>query len=172
MSEPFLGEIRMFAGNFAIQGWAFCDGALLPIYANNALFSVIGTIYGGDGMSTFALPDLRGRVPVHKGTNPTTGTTYTIGRKGGSETETMTTNQMPAHSHVPRGDHNSGTVTTPAGNVWAAATSARQFASTPGAAMNNQAIGPVGGGQPHENMLPFTVISFIISLSGDYPYRD
>ena len=170
MSSPFVGEIRMFGGHFAPLGWAFCDGALLPIAENDMLFSLFGTTYGGDGQSTFALPDLRGRVPVHKGTNPSTGTTYVIGEQGGSETVTLTPNQMPAHSHAALGDANSGTVTSPAGNFWAAATSARQFGAGPSAAMNNQAIDLVGGNQPHNNMLPFTVISFIISLYGIYPH--
>src|SRR5258708_31746699 len=117
MSSPFIGEIRMFGGNFAPAGWAFCNGALIPISENDALFNLIGTTYGGDGQSTFALPNLQSRVPVHVGPG------FALGQSGGEETVTLTTNQIPAHSHVPQCNSNPGTQPTPGAGVWAASSS-------------------------------------------------
>ena len=164
MSSPFIGEIRMFAGNFAPVGWAFCDGSLIPISENDTLFNLIGTTYGGDGQNTFALPDLRSRVPVHVGPG------FVLGQTGGAETVTLTTSQIPAHSHVPVAN-TSGTAANPSGNVWAGTSSLSPYA--PAASINGQmngaAIGPSGGSQPHDNMVPFVAINFILSLFGIYP---
>lgn len=171
MSQPYIGEIRMFGGNFAPLGWAFCDGQSLEISQNNVLFSVLGATYGGDGQTTFNLPDLRGRIPLHMGTNPSTGTTYTLGQKGGSEQVTLTLQQIPAHSHVPVAQGSpDGTANSPSGTVWAGVT-AHDFYGAPATAstMNPAAIGTAGGSQPHDNMMPFLAVSFILSLYGIYP---
>jgi microcystin-dependent protein len=168
MSQPFVGEIRMFAGNFAPAGWAICAGQLLAIAENDTLFNLIGTTYGGDGQSTFALPDLRSRVPVHMGTLAG-GSSYTIGQFGGEEAVTLTVNQTPAHTH-PAQCSTAATSPSPAGGVWAASDVA-DF--TPGAnanaAMSPGAVGAAGGSQPHDNMVPHLPINFIISLFGIFP---
>jgi len=163
MSQPFIGEIRMFGGNFAPQGWMFCDGSILAIAENDALFALIGTTYGGDGQTTFALPDLRSRVPMHQGNG------HTLGEMSGSETITLTVNQLPSHSHVPQAS-NAGGATSPAGNVWANS-AALQFAPSNSSLqpMNQGVMGTAGGSQPHDNMLPFQAVSFIISLFGVFP---
>lgn len=163
MGTPFVGEIRIFAGNFAPVGWAFCDGSLLAIAENDALFNLIGTTYGGDGQSTFALPDLRSRVPVHMGSG------LSLAQTGGEETVTLTVNQMPAHTHVPQANSGTGTQTSPAGNVWANSANAPYSANAPNAAMDPAAAGLAGGSQPHDNMIPFLAINFIISLFGIFP---
>lgn len=164
MSSPFIGEIRMFAGNFAPAGWAFCDGSLIPISANETLFNLIGTTYGGDGQSTFALPDLRSRVPVHAGPG------FALGQAGGAETVTLTTSQIPAHSHVPQAFSNPGNQPGPNNSVWANSGSSSVYSSdAPGLAMAAAAVGSAGGSQPHDNMIPFLVINFIISLFGIFP---
>jgi len=164
MSSPFIGEIRMFAGNFAPVGWAFCNGALIPISENDALFNLIGTTYGGDGQTTFALPNLQSRVPVHVGSG------FALGQSGGVETVTLITNQIPSHSHVPQGNLNAGTQSTPVGNVWANS-SLGQFDNTnpPDSSMAASALGQAGGSQPHDNMMPFLTINFILSLFGVFP---
>ena len=167
MGTPFIGEIRMFAGNFAPRGWAFCWGQLLPIAQNDALFALIGTTYGGDGQQTFALPDLRGRVPVHMGSG------FTIGQQGGAETVTLATQQLPTHTHVATSDKNAAALTSPAGNVWAASNNYAQFAPPPGAtSMSQGTVGLAGGSQPHDNMPPYLAINFIIALSGVFPSRN
>jgi microcystin-dependent protein len=164
MSSPFIGEIRMFAGNFAPAGWAFCDGSLIPISENDALFNLIGTTYGGDGQTTFALPDLRSRVPIHVGPG------FALAQSGGVETVTLTTSQIPAHSHVPLANPNQGTADGPGGNVWAKSATLNQFSSgAPSALMNAGAIGLDGGSQPHDNMHPFLCVNFILSLFGIFP---
>ncbi len=163
MSNPYVGEIRMFAGNFAPQGWAFCDGSLLSIAQNTVLFTLIGTIYGGDGTSTFALPNLLGRVPVHVGGG------LVQGQAGGEEQVTLTASQMPAHTHIPQANSASGMRITPAGNVWAASSNLAYSASAPSAVMAPQAVSTVGGSQPHDNMIPFLAVNFIISLFGIFP---
>ncbi len=163
MSSPYIGEIRLFAGNFAPAGWMFCEGQLLPISEYDTLFNLIGTTYGGDGQSTFALPDLRGRVPVHMGNG------FILSQMGGEESVTLTTNQLPAHSHMPQANTGSGTQASPAGNVWANSTNLPYSASAPTAAMDPSAIGMDGGSQPHDNMVPYVCIDFIISLFGIYP---
>ena len=165
MGSPFVGEIRMFGGNFAPAGWMFCSGQLLPISENNVLFQLIGTTYGGDGQQTFALPDLQGRVPMHQGNS------HVIGEKSGTESVTLTTNQIPAHSHTPLCNTNAGTSPNPTNAIWAAAGTGDQLYSTPAGAtaMNAGSIGSAGGSQPHENMSPYLVLSFIISLFGVFP---
>jgi microcystin-dependent protein len=164
MSYPFIGEIRMFGGNFAPQGWMFCDGSLLPIAENEALFTLIGTTYGGDGQSTFALPDLRGRVPVHQGTS------FTLGQSGGEETVTLTASQIPTHTHQGRGTGDGGAATDPTNGVWASTPQLPYHAvADPQVAMAPDAVGTAGGSQPHDNMLPFLGMNFIISLFGIFP---
>ena len=163
MSSPYIGEIRMFAGNFAPAGWAFCDGSLMPISENETLFNLIGTTYGGDGQSTFALPDLRSRVPVHMGTG------FTLAQIGGEEMVTLTVNQIPAHSHVPQANSGIGAQTSPAGNVWANSANLPYSSNAPVAALDPHAISMDGGSQPHDNMLPFLAVNFILSLFGIFP---
>ncbi len=169
MGTPYVGEIRMFGGNFAPAGWAFCQGQLLPISENETLFNLIGTTYGGDGQSTFALPNLQGRVPLHMGTSSASGSTYVLGQAGGVEQVTLTSSQIPAHSHVPQAAAAAGSQSSPANNVWAGSTNLPYSQSAPAAAMATQAIGPTGGSQPHDNMIPYLVVNFIISLFGVYP---
>lgn len=165
MSSPFIGEIRMFGGNFAPQGWAFCNGALIPISENDALFNLIGTTYGGDGQETFALPNLQSRVPIHVGPG------FVLGQAAGVETVTLTTNQIPAHTHVPQANANAGSQVSPQGGVWAGSNpTLNNYANVaPTLAMDPGAIGPTGGSQPHDNMVPFLAINFILSLFGIFP---
>jgi microcystin-dependent protein len=166
MGQPFVGEIRMFAGNFAPLGWELCQGQILSIAENDVLFNLIGTTYGGDGQETFALPDLRGRLPLHQGT--TQGNTFFIGENGGGESVTLTTNQIPAHSHAPRAN-TAGSANDPTGNVWAGWTGSHYSDQAPNAAMLPTALASAGGSQPHENRPPFLAINFIISLFGIFP---
>jgi len=164
MSSPFIGEIRMFAGNFAPVGWAFCNGAIIPIDQNDALFNLIGTTYGGDGQTTFALPNLQSQVPVHVGPG------FALGQSGGTETVTLTTSQIPAHSHVPQAFTDAGNLSSPAAGVWASSSPATLYDNTPPSiAMSPSAIGSSGGSQPHDNMIPFLAINFILSLFGVFP---
>ena len=159
----------MFAGNFAPVGWAFCDGSLIPISENDALFNLIGTTYGGDGQNTFALPDLRGRVPVHQGQGQGLSS-YIIGQYSGVETVTLTTSQIPLHSHVPQGNSAASNSSNPAGMFWGASSAnAYISAASANASVNATALGPGGGSQPHENRMPYLAINFIISLFGIYP---
>jgi microcystin-dependent protein len=164
MGTPYVGEIRMFAGNFAPVGWLLCQGQLLPISENETLFNLIGTTYGGDGQETFALPDLRGRVPAHFATS------FPFAEIGGSETVTLTTQQIPAHSHVPLCNSNPGGQSEPTNALWAQTPNA-SYASgiSPTINMGSNAIGPTGGSQPHDNMVPYLAINFIISLFGVFP---
>src|SRR5258708_5723557 len=163
MSSPYIGEIRMFAGNFAPVGWAFCNGAIMPIDQNDALFNLIGTTYGGDGQTTFALPDLQSRVPMHVGPG------FALGQSGGTESVTLTTSQIPAHSHVPLANSAQGSQAGPANGVWALANINDYSSGVPAIAMDAGAIGSSGGSQPHDNMAPFVTINFIISLFGVFP---
>lgn len=167
MSEPFLGEIRVFAGNFAPVGWALCNGALVSIAENDALFSLIGTTYGGDGVSTFGLPDLRGSSPLHQGQGPGL-TSHVIGERGGVEHVTLTTAQMPSHSHQPVYAA-TATGSAPASARWAAQSSAAYSDAVPNAQLAGDALLPAGGGQPHENMPPFLAVTYIIATYGIYP---
>jgi len=165
MAQPYVGEIRMFGGNFAPAGWMFCNGQLLPISENETLFQLIGTTYGGDGQSTFALPDLRGRVPIHQGNG------FVLAETGGVETVTLTVNQIATHSHPLLASTNSGTSANAANQVVARTTGAISLyiEDAPTQNMSAQAIGQDGGSQPHENMQPFLCVSFIISLFGIFP---
>lgn len=166
MAQPYVGEIRMFGGNFAPAGWAFCDGSLLPISENEVLFQLIGTTYGGDGESTFALPDLRGRAPIHFGNG------FILAETGGVEEVTLTVSQIPAHSHPMLGSTGGVTSTNPQNNVGGRVTVAAVFpygTDNPPQTMAPQAIGSVGGSQPHTNMQPYLCVSFIISLFGIFP---
>ena len=166
MAQPYVGEIRMFAGNFAPAGWMFCDGQLLPISENETLFNLIGTTYGGDGQSNFALPDLRGRIPVHMGSG------FTLSETSGVETVTLTVQQIPAHSHVLSGTSNFASTSSPQGGVPAAASVANVDAygtDQPLSPVSPSSVGAVGGSQPHNNFQPYLCISFIISLFGIFP---
>ncbi len=166
MSQPYVGEIRMFAGNFAPAGWMFCEGQLLSIAENETLFNLIGTTYGGDGQTTFALPDLRGRLPIHQGSG------FTLAQTGGVESVTLTTGQIPAHSHPFLASGNQASSTNPVNQVPAitqAATITPYGTDNPLVQLNSASIGPVGGSQPHDNFQPYLCIDFIISLFGVYP---
>lgn len=171
MSQPFIGEIRMFGGNFAPRGWAFCNGQLQSIAENTTLFSLLGTTYGGDGQTTFGLPDLRGRVPIHFGQGAGLSA-RNMGEAGGAETVTLTVATMPAHTHLPAASTAAGTQTSPNGGVWSAAGQLRYSSGSPAAALNPGAASLAGGGQPHENMVPFTAVSFIIAVEGIFPSRN
>lgn len=165
MAQPYVGEIRMFSGNFAPAGWMFCEGQLLPISEYETLFQLIGTTYGGDGESTFVLPDLRGRIPIHQGNG------FILAETGGAEEITLTVSQIPAHTHLPVASSGSGSSASPLGNHWAGA-SASFYSSQPpnaGGALANDAISIVGGSQPHTNMQPYLCVNFIISLYGIFP---
>ncbi len=169
MAIPYVGEIRMFAGNFAPAGWAFCDGSLLPISEYETLFQLIGTTYGGDGQETYAMPDLRGRLPVHMGQGPGVGNNYEIGQTGGSESVTLTNNQIPSHNHLLLVSGTAASASSPQGNVLANATANMYLRDNPSDTMNAASINNTGGSQPHENMMPYLCVSFIISLYGIFP---
>ena len=163
MAQPYVGEIRMFAGNFAPAGWMFCEGQLLPIAENETLFNLIGTTYGGDGQSTFALPDLRGRLPIHQGNG------FTLAEMGGAETVSLTVQQIAAHSHAMLASNDIPTLSSPANNLLGQAAAKFYRAGSPTVQLNPTAIGPVGGSQPHTNFQPYLCVDFIISLFGVFP---
>lgn len=166
---PYIGEIRIFAGNFAPAGWAFCEGQLLPISENDALFVLLGTTYGGDGQETFALPDLRGRLPMHAGTGQGL-LSYILGESGGVEEVTLTTQQIPIHSHPAGCLSTDGNSVSPTGGLPAVNTTALAYgAMPPSAPMNAASIGLTGGTQPHTNFQPYLCVNFIISLFGVFP---
>lgn len=169
MPEPYVGEIRMFGGNFAPNGWMFCQGQTLPISENEVLFQLIGTTYGGDGQSTFNLPNLASRVPIHMGTGRD-GTTYQISEQAGTESVTLTVQQLPVHSHPMLASTALGNTNSPGGNVVGQSASVKVLINdAPAVALNAQAVTPQGGSQPHENCQPFVGINFIISLFGVFP---
>lgn len=175
MSEPFIGEIRMFAGNFAPRGWAFCNGQLLSIAQNSALFSILGTTYGGNGQTTFALPNLQGRVPMHWGAGPGL-TPRTLGETSGTEHVTLLASQMPAHTHALAANSGQGDTFSPEGAVSAVGVDASQqplhiYSTSTNTTMAPQSIAIAGGSQPHDNMQPFQCVSFIIALEGIFPSR-
>jgi microcystin-dependent protein len=165
MAQPYVGEIRMFAGNFPIAGWMFCEGQLLPISENETLFQLIGTTYGGDGESTFGLPDLRGRIPIHQGNG------FILAETGGAEEITLTVNQIAAHSHPMLASTNPGTSSNTQSNVICSSPSINLYieGQSPDAAFNAQTVSSVGGSQPHTNFQPYLCINFIISLFGIFP---
>lgn len=171
MSDPFIGEIRLFAGNFAPRDWAFCDGQLMSIAQNTALFSLLGTTYGGNGQTTFALPDLRGRVPVHQFQGPGLSN-RDLGEVSGSETVTLLSTQMPAHSHAFRASTTAATGSTPVGALLGATTVNSYDNSAAGVAMAAGAVGNTGGSQPHDNMAPTLALNYIIALFGIFPSRN
>jgi microcystin-dependent protein len=167
MAQPYVGEIRMFAGNFAPAGWMFCEGQLLPISENETLFQLIGTTYGGDGQSTFALPDLRGRIPVHQGNG------FILAETGGAEEITLTVSQIPAHSHAMLATTNPASGNSPNSSITvglAAASTITPYGSdNPSTNLHPSMVGPVGGSQPHTNFQPYLCVNFIISLFGIFP---
>ncbi len=176
MSEAFIGEIIMFGGNFAPRNWAFCNGQLMPISQNTALFSILGTTYGGDGQVTFALPDLRGRVPVHPGQGPGLSN-YVLGEVSGTETVTLLTSEMPAHNHLLTANSSVNGSPSPSNNFSAIVTDLggeqlNAYNPTANATMAPNAITPTGGNLPHNNMQPFLCVNFIICLYGIFPSRN
>lgn len=165
--DPYLGEIRMFAGSFAPAGWALCDGSLLSVTQYADLFSLLGTIYGGDGVSVFALPDLRSRLPLHQ------SSAHPLGQAGGAELVTLTVNELPAHSHSVQADSQVGNTSDPAGALWATTAIAVPYVAKINSTtqMNSASVSPAGDNTPHENMPPFLTLNFIISLAGVMPPR-
>jgi len=175
--DPYIGEVRLFSGTYVPEGWADCNGQLMPIQQNPVLYSVIGTAYGGDGSTTFALPNLSGRVPMHQGTGPGL-TSRPLGTQGGEAAVTLLAAQMPAHTHVPQALDNQGTLSDPTGAVWTKTPKAgrnpidtRGFAPKPDVTMNPMALSAAGGGQAHNNMQPYLPLRCIIALVGVYPPR-
>ncbi|HUK61884.1 MAG TPA: tail fiber protein [Dongiaceae bacterium] len=169
--DAWIGEVALVAFNFAPQGWALCNGQLLPIATNTALFSLLGTTYGGDGQTTFALPDLRSRVPIHQGQGPGLSN-YVMGQVGGNETATLTVNQIPSHTHAAMADATNGSSDTPTGLVVARnAAGVPQYGSNPTVALAPQAIASTGGSQPHTNVQPYLTMNYVIALSGYFPSR-
>ena len=164
MAQPYVGEIRIFAGNFAPAGWMFCEGQLIPISENETLFQLMGTTYGGDGQSTFGLPDLRGRIPIHQGNG------FILAETGGVESVTLTVNQIPSHSHPQVVSNSVSSQPNPGNNMPSQSTQATMYIQdVPDANMAPNAVSPVGGSQPHTNMQPYLCVNFIISLFGIFP---
>ena len=171
MSEPFVGEIRMFAGNFAPRGWAFCDGQLLAVSQNDVLFSLFGTTYGGDGRTTFGLPDLRGRVPIHAGSGPGLSQRR-LGAMGGTEAVTLVADQIPSHNHQLKASGDLAGRANPQDNLPAKSAKVELYSGeTPDSALSPQATSTVGGSQSHSNLMPFLCVHFIVALVGIYPSR-
>ena len=170
MSEPFVGEIRMFAGNFAPRSWAFCDGQLLAVSQNDALFSLFGTIYGGDGRTTFGLPDLRGRLPIHHGSGPGL-TRRNLGAKAGGESATVTTPQLPSHTHSWAASDDLAEDDNPSTHTTARLTGGNLYGSGSPIAMSSQGTTSAGGSQSHANLMPSQCVHFIVALLGIYPSR-
>ena len=171
--DPFVAEIRIFTGNFPPVGWAFCNGQLMPISQNTALFSLLGTTYGGNGTTNFALPNLQGCVPMHPGQGPGLSN-HLLGETGGASTVTLLSSQLPVHTHVPACTSGPGSTGSPANAVWAGAGRGRPpfyAASAPNASLSAPAVGVAGGNQPHNNMSPYLGLNFIIALQGVFPAR-
>ncbi|KQS69081.1 phage tail protein [Modestobacter sp. Leaf380] len=166
MAQPYIGEIRLFAGNFAPVGWSFCDGSLLSIADADTLFALIGTTYGGDGQETFALPDMRGRMPLHRSQQSQQSQ---LGVASGVESVTLTAAQLPQHTHQAMGSAAAATATSPEGGVWATWADQQYSSGVPDVVLAGAALAPAGAGQPHENMSPFVAIHHIISLFGIFP---
>ncbi len=179
MAEPFIGQIIIFAGNFQIRGYAFCNGQILSIAQNTALFSILGTTYGGNGQTTFALPNLQSRVPVHFGQGPGLSP-YSLGEQSGSETVTLTSQQMPIHNHLVNANEGNGSAQAPAGGFPSAgivpsssnAAVSNYRNSTDGTTLAATAIGNAGGNQPHNNIQPYLALNFLIALQGIFPSRN
>ncbi len=171
MSEPFIGEIRMFAGNFAPRGWALCDGQLLAISQHDALFSLLGTIYGGDGRTSFALPEMRGRLPIHAGTGPGLSSRL-LGSRAGDENVTVVENELPPHNHGLQVSTAPGELQKPIDMYLASSPTVRMYRPTPSTVNLDAAmVNNTGGSAPHTNVMPFTCVNFIITLVGIYPSR-
>jgi microcystin-dependent protein len=173
MADPFVAEIRIVGFNFAPKGWAFCNGQLMPISQNTALFALIGTFYGGDGKSTFGLPDLQGSAPMHQGQGPAL-TSRVIGESGGEQSVTLIQSELPAHAHQVSANTGSGNQTSPTNNVWsslAGRTPPPLYSNASDTTMSPMATGVTGGGQPHNNMPPYLALNFIIALQGIFPPR-
>lgn len=171
--DPFVAEIRIFPFNFAPKGWAFCSGQILPLSQNTALFSLLGTTYGGNGQSNFALPNLDGRAPMHPGQGPGLSL-HDLGEMGGSETVSLLISEIPGHNHALKANTTAATKSTPAGNSLSRVSGATPFATPPATPTVNlaaQSISPAGGGQPHNNMQPYLTLNFCIALQGVYPPR-
>lgn len=170
--DPFVAEVRIFAGNFAPKGWATCDGQLLPISQNTALFSLLGTTYGGDGKSNFALPDMRGRAAMQPGQGPGLSDRY-LGESAGEETVTLIVSEIPAHNHTIMSINDSGDTNQPAGNGFARSTGASVYSPSgpQQASLSPTALSPTGGSQPHNNMQPYLVLNYIIAMQGVFPQR-
>lgn len=174
MGEPYIGEIRMFGGSFAPAGWAMCQGQLMPISENDALFTLIGTTYGGDGQETFGIPDLQGRAPMHAGQGPGITQNYILGEKAGVESVTLTTQQIPIHNHAMLAASDFGQNPQPQGAYVAQVQTGSLYIgpADPMANMNANSLAPVGGSQPHENLQPYLCITFILSLFGVFPQQN
>lgn len=174
MSSPFVAEIRIFAGNFAPTGWALCDGQLLPISQNTALFSLLGTFYGGDGKSTFALPNFEGSAPIHQGQGPGLSETF-LGQSGGEQFVTLLQTEMPIHNHNAQGNAGGGNTTSPSNAVWSVLGTTRTppplYSAATNTPMSPFALSIAGGSLPHNNMSPFVVLTFIIAMQGVFPPR-
>ena len=172
MSEPFLAEVRMVGFNFAPRGWAFCDGQILPINQNQSLYSLLGTTYGGDGRTSFALPDLRGRTPIHVGAS--NGTHHQLGSKSGEETHTLSANEMPQHTHIAKASNSQANLTAVSGNLLANSLSELYVDANQADLVNLRSgtVTNVGGGQAHENMQPYLAVNFCIALQGLFPSRN
>lgn len=174
MANPFVAEIRIFPFNFAPKGWAFCDGQIMPLSQNTALFSLLGTTYGGDGKSNFALPNFQGSAPMHQGQGPGLSL-RDLGETGGEETVTLLQTEMPLHPHSANADSGGGSANDPTGNVWAATVIGRQginvYGTAAGTTMNPLALSVTGGSLPHNNLMPYLVLNFCIALQGVYPPR-
>jgi microcystin-dependent protein len=166
MSEPFLSEIRVFSFNYAPKGWAMCNGQILPINQNQALFSLLGTTYGGNGIQTFALPNLQGCIPMHMGNG------LTLGQTGGEISHVLTMGEMPAHTHIPNANTTAADQTTPSGNYWGNGGLTSYATGGDGSKMNASSIGGFGGGAAHDNMSPYLVLNFCIALQGIFPSRN
>lgn len=168
MSTPFMGEIKIVSFNFPPKGWAFCNGQLLPINQNQALFALFGTMYGGNGQTNFALPDMRGRVPIHQGSSLSVQ-----GQRGGESAHTLTQSEMPQHLHVGQGYSQNGDQVVPTGNLLCQLTGLYQGSGAGSlVALNAASISPIGGSQPHENRMPYLVLNFIVALQGIFPSQN
>ena len=171
MSEPFLAEVRIVGFNFPPRGWAFCDGQILPINQNQSLYSLLGTTYGGDGRTSFALPDIRSRVPIHVGSSDG-GSNHALGQKTGEETHTLAANEMPSHNHINNGTSNTADAATPTNALLPGANNGKPYASARNGFMGENTVLNVGGGQAHNNMQPYLAMYYCIALQGLFPSRN